>query len=111
MLTLTITWLLPLLAIGFLAGVIFRPRYHLAGALAVALACLAYIVTDKPGATPASPLYLALCIPAFLGAYAGGALFGRFVQSEVKGRPVMLGISVLTVAFFLAATTTSTVYH
>ena len=111
MLLLAITWLLPLIAIGFLAGAIFRLRYQVVLALALAAGSLFYFIKYRYAADTVPALYLALCIPAFLGAYWGGALFGRFVQSEVKGRPVMMTLSILTVAFFLAATTTSTVYR
>jgi hypothetical protein len=111
MLILAITWLLPLIAIGFLAGVMFRLRAQLVVALALAAGCLFHFFKNKYASGAIPPLYFVLSIPAFLGAYGGGAVFGRFVQSEIKGRPVMLTVSILTVALFLVATTTSDVYR
>ena len=111
MLILAITWLLPLIAIGFLSGAIFRLRYQLVVALALAAGSLFYFVKYKHASESVPALYFALSIVAFIAAYAGGTLFGRFVQSEIKGRPAMMALSVLTVAFFLVTTSTSGVYR
>ncbi len=111
MLILAITWLLPLIAVGFLAGAMFRLRAQLVVALALGAGCLFHFFKYKYAPDTVAPLYFLLSIPAFFAAYGSGAVFGRFVQSEIKGRPFMLTISVLTVAFFLVATTNSAAYR
>ena len=112
MLMLAIKWLLPLVAIGFLAGVIFRMRSQIALAIALALGSVFYFFSYKYGQDPNfSALYFLISIPLFAASYGGGALFGKFVQSEVKGKPLMMTVSVLTVGLFLLATTNSAVYR
>ena len=112
MLMIAIKWLLPLIAIGFVAGVVFRRRAQIAVAIVLALGGLFYFwkyaMADSGGPTL---LYAALLIPFCIAAYGCGAVFGKFVQSEVKGRPVMLTLSLLTVGWFLFATTNSAVYR
>lgn len=108
MLVLAIKWLLPLVAIGFLAGAMFRLRYQVVAALALAAACTYYFFKYKY-AESVPALTMVLSIPLFIGGYGSGALFGRFVQSEVKGRPVMSTLSVLTVACLLFTSSTSSI--
>ena len=52
MLVLTIKWLLPLVAIGFLAGAMFRLRYQVVAALALAAGCAYYFLKQIRGGDP-----------------------------------------------------------
>lgn len=112
MIILAFKWLLPFIAIGFLAGAIFRLRAQLAGAAVLVVGSLYYFFAHKyvPDAGYSAFLFL-LGIPLFLASYGGGAVFGKFVQSEIKGRPVMLTVSVLTVGLFLFTTTNAALYR